>query len=84
MQTVSLKCSNCGGNLQIRQNITNLACGYCGVSLMVEREGGATYLHQIAAGIADILRGTDKTAAELALQRLICNPSVPPCLSSKF
>jgi ribosomal protein S27AE len=70
MQTISLKCSNCGANLAIRSDVENLACGHCGASQVVEREGGAIYLRQMAKGISEVTIGTSKTAAELALVRL--------------
>ncbi len=70
MQTISLKCSNCGANLDIRPEVKNLGCGYCGASLTVQREGGSVYLTQIAEGISAVRTGTDKTAAELSMQRL--------------
>jgi len=70
MKTVSLKCSNCGGNLEVRPDVTELACGYCGATLTVERGGGAITLHQIKDEISHVRRGTDKAVAELAISRL--------------
>lgn len=48
----------------------NFACGYCGTQQIVERGGGIIRLRAISEGIRLVQRGTDKTAAELALKRL--------------
>jgi len=46
------------------------ACGYCGSSVQVERGQGTISLHVIKSALRDVQRGTDKTAAELAIRRL--------------
>lgn len=66
---ISLKCANCGAALEVNDTVGHLACGYCGVQQMVERKGGAVWL-TVEAAIHRVQAGTDRTAAELALQRL--------------
>lgn len=68
--TIILKCSNCGGNLEITSDITTFACGYCGLSQIVERAGGIISLKALTDAISKVQIGTDKTAAELAIKRL--------------
>jgi hypothetical protein len=67
---ITLKCSNCGANLQITNEMSTFACGYCGASQMVERSGGTISLKLLTNAISKVQVGTDKTAAELALRRL--------------
>ena len=69
-QIIKLNCQNCGSSLDISQDMENFACGYCGTSQMVERKGGIIQLKKVADAISKVQRGTDKTAAELALARL--------------
>jgi hypothetical protein len=66
---IALACKNCGAALQIRDGIDDLACGYCGTRLRVERLGGTVYL-ELAEAVSAIRTGSAQTAAELALVRL--------------
>src|SRR2546422_388213 len=67
---VSLSCKSCGGRLQVSTKADRFACGYCGTELLVERTGGTVSLRVVEESLAKISVGTDKTAAELAIQRL--------------
>lgn len=70
VKAVALSCSSCGGRLQIKPGMDELACGYCGATLMVERDGGSISLRILHTAISRVQVGTDKTAAELAINRL--------------
>ena len=70
LKIVNLKCSNCGGALDISSDMQRFACGYCGSEQIVERRGGTIALRQVVDSVARVQIGTDKTAAELALVRL--------------
>lgn len=70
LKSISLKCPNCGANLEITSEMSSFSCGYCGASQMVERSGGTVSLRLLSEGIARVQAGTDKTAAELAIRRL--------------
>lgn len=70
MQLISLKCVNCGGGLNLRPDLEEFACGYCGAELAVERSGGVVSLRLLEETIKRVQVGTDKTAAELAINRL--------------
>ncbi len=70
LTSITLKCSNRGANLQISPEMSNFACGYCGASQMVERSGGTVSLKLLTNAISQVQAGTDKTAAELAINRL--------------
>jgi hypothetical protein len=68
MQVIAMKCPGCGASLQVASDMDDFACGYCGTALRAIRQGGTVSL--IAAAIAKVQGGTDRTAAELALVRL--------------
>jgi hypothetical protein len=70
MKAVSLKCSNCGAGLSIPPDIDHLACGFCGSEQMVERAGSIVVLKPVTDAIKKVPVGTDRTAAEVALNRL--------------
>jgi len=70
MQSLSLKCSNCGGDLNIGPDVEHFACGYCGSSQVVHRDGGIITLKAVESAIAKVQLGADRTAAELAVRRL--------------
>ena len=67
---ITLKCANCGANLEISPEMEQFACGYCGASQVVERSGGTVRLKLLTDAISKVQAGTDKTAAELAIRRL--------------
>lgn len=69
-QIVPLKCSNCGGALDVTPAMDFFACGYCGSQLVVLRNEGTVTLEVAIEAVARIQRGTDRTAAELAVRRL--------------
>lgn len=70
LASLTLKCSNCGSNLEITSEMSTFACGYCGASQMVQRQGGTVSLKLLSESISKVQIGTDKTAAELAIKRL--------------
>jgi DNA-directed RNA polymerase subunit RPC12/RpoP len=67
--TVALSCPKCGARLEITARISVFACSYCLSNVMVERAGGIVSLSLVDA-VSLVQRGTDKTAAELAINRL--------------
>jgi ribosomal protein S27AE len=70
MKIHSLKCVNCGAALEVKQDIENFACGYCGVQQQVERSGGIIALSRIEAALEGVQSGTARAASELAVARL--------------
>ena len=66
---IKLSCSNCGGGLDVYDDMDRFACGFCGAKMVVQRRGGAVVL-ALAEAIHKVQIGTDETAAELALLRL--------------
>ena len=70
MPLLNLSCVNCSAPLQITDDVDRFACSYCGSSQMVERKGGAVTLRRVESAIHAVQRGTDRTAAELAIPRL--------------
>src|SRR5262245_34497504 len=67
---VSLSCPNCGGKLEVYDEMTRFACGYCKSEILAVRRGGTVSLKAVTEAIHKVQVGTDKTAAELALRRL--------------
>lgn len=70
ISVIRLGCVGCGAALEIGQDVNQLACGHCGTSQVVQREGGAIHLKELAQTLSRVQAGTDKTAAELAIARL--------------
>jgi len=68
--TVPLKCSSCGAALQIAPDVEGFSCSYCGGQQIVLRRGGTIALKLVGESVARVQRGTDRTAAELAVRRL--------------
>ena len=67
---INLNCTNCGGKLEIYEDMDRFACGYCGTEQIVQRRGGAVALKAVTEAIQKVQIAADKTAAELALVRL--------------
>lgn len=70
MNFVTLTCPNCGGKLQITEDIDKFACTHCGNEHVVIRREGIVSIAPLTDELQKIKRGTDKTAAELAIVRL--------------
>lgn len=70
MKILSLKCVNCGAGLEVKQDISDFACGYCGVPQQVERSGGIVSLRRVEEVLDDVKLGTNRAASELAIARL--------------
>lgn len=70
MPLVKLSCVNCSAPLDISDDLERFACSYCGTNQVVERSGGIVALRRMEEAIGAVQRGTDRTAAELALPRL--------------
>jgi len=67
---LKLGCVNCGAPLEIRADLDVFACAYCGTQQQVQRQGGVVALRRVESAIRAVQRGTDRTAAELAMPRL--------------
>jgi ribosomal protein S27E len=67
---IKLSCGNCGGELEVYDDMDRFACGYCGTEITVQRRGGTVVLKSVTQAIKTVPTGTDKTTAELALMRL--------------
>ena len=67
---IRMSCPSCGGKLTINSDIERFTCMYCSGEYLVRRGGGVISLAPVIAGIKAVGRGVDKTAAELAIQRL--------------
>lgn len=70
MRIFSLKCVNCGAGLEVKQDISDFACGYCGIQQQVERSGGIVSLKRVEEALDVVKLGTNRTASELAIARL--------------
>jgi len=69
LKSISLKCVNCGADLDITTEMSDFACGYCGAAQTVERSGGTVSLKLSADGVSKVRAGADGTA-EAAVKRL--------------
>jgi transcription elongation factor Elf1 len=70
MDIVTLSCPTCGGKLQITADIERFACAHCGNEHIVKRAGGIIALAPVVESLQKVQTGVDKTASELAIQRL--------------
>lgn len=70
LKSISLKCPNCGADLDITTEMSSFACGYCGASQKVERSGGTISLRLLTDGVSKVQVDADKTAAEVAMKGL--------------
>ncbi len=68
--SITLTCISCGIKLEIPNDIERFACGNCGVEQIVKRTGSIVSLAPVSGGLAPIRVAVDKTASELAIQRL--------------
>jgi hypothetical protein len=66
----ALRCPGCGAGLKFDQSIDTFACVYCGASIKVDRGDGIVSLRLLTDAMLGVQRGTDRTAAELAIRRL--------------
>lgn len=67
---ITLTCPNCGGQLQITEDIERFACAHCGTEHVVNRAGGIVSLKPVMDELKEVQRGTDRTASELAINRI--------------
>ena len=67
---IALTCPNCGAKLEITQDMDRFACAHCGAEHLVERHGGTVSLDPVIDRLEEIKVGSDRTASELAIQRL--------------
>lgn len=70
MPLLKFSCASCSAPLEISEDLERFACGYCGTEQIVKRAGGTVWLKKIETAVRDVQKGTDRTAAELALVRL--------------
>lgn len=69
-ELVTLSCPSCGGKLNITNDIERFACGHCGREHVVKRAGGIVSLSPVVEALKKVEVGVDKTASELAINRL--------------
>lgn len=67
---VTLSCPSCGGTLNITNDIKRFACGHSGREHVVKRAGGIVSLSPVVEALEKVEVGVDKTASELAINRL--------------
>lgn len=67
---VPLSCQNCGGKLEVYEDMTRFACAHCGSEMIAEHRGSTVILKSVQDAIQKVQAGTDKTAAEVAIVRL--------------
>lgn len=67
---LKLSCANCLAPLEIGEDLERFTCSYCGSAQIIERSGGVIATRKIETALKAVQRGTDRTAAELAIPRL--------------
>lgn len=69
-EIISMSCPSCGGDLQIVEDIDQFACAHCGNEHIVKRFGNTISLAPVVDQLMRVQAGIDKTASELAIERL--------------
>jgi ribosomal protein S27AE len=67
---IKLGCVNCGGDLEVYDDMERFACGHCGAGIEVQRRGGAVVLRVVTEAAGKTQVDASRTAAELTLRRL--------------
>jgi len=74
---ITLQCPNCGGKLQVGNEIHRLTCQFCGLEHLVRKDEGAISLapivdsiNKVAGKFDQVLSGSDRMAAEQTIKRL--------------
>jgi predicted RNA-binding Zn-ribbon protein involved in translation (DUF1610 family) len=70
VRLLKLSCASCLAPLEIGEDLERFTCSYCGAAQIIERSGGAIATRKIETVLQAVQRGTDRTAAELAMPRL--------------
>lgn len=73
METISLRCNNCGSNLDVNPRINYCTCSYCGSSLQIQHTGSTYYtevLEQVQDNTEDILANSEQMLIEQRIARL--------------
>ena len=55
---IKLSCTNCGGELEIYEDMERFACGHCCTQMEVQRRGGTVALRLVAADSGNDQAGT--------------------------
>jgi ribosomal protein S27E len=48
---IKLNCGNCGGELDVYDDMERFACGHCGTEIAVQRRGGTIVLKSMTQAI---------------------------------
>jgi predicted RNA-binding Zn-ribbon protein involved in translation (DUF1610 family) len=70
VEFVTLTCPSCGGTLDVTDDLDRFACAHCGTEHVVHRGGTTVSLSPVLQGLSRLQAGVDRTASELAIQRL--------------
>ena len=70
MEFISMTCRNCGGKLQISKDADQVICQNCGSEYLITFKEGTISIKSLVEGVMKIQESTDKTASELALERI--------------
>ena len=66
----NLTCPSVSHSLLTTPDLDRFACGHCGNEHIVKRGGGIVSLTPVVEGLKEVRSGVDKTASELAIERL--------------
>jgi ribosomal protein S27E len=63
---IKLTCGNCGGELEIYDDMDQFACGHCGAGIAVQRRGGTVVLNSVPQAINKTPASTGQALKEEA------------------
>jgi amino acid transporter len=73
MEIKTLRCNNCGSNLNVSSKVKFLNCSFCGSSLTIKNSGNATFtevIHEIKENTEILVNSSERMAIEKEIERL--------------
>jgi DNA-directed RNA polymerase subunit RPC12/RpoP len=70
MEIITMTCRQCGAKLTISRDADQIICQHCGTEYLVSFQENTINLKILSDVVKGIYQSTDKTASELALDRL--------------
>lgn len=67
---ITLNCKNCGGKIDVYEDMQRFNCGYCGTDMVVQRRGGAVLLEKLTEVVAKAHISVDRASTEIETVRL--------------
>lgn len=67
---ITLSCQQCGGKIDVYDDMKRFACSFCGTEMMVQRRGNAVLLEKLTEVVAKAHISVDRASDEIETVRL--------------